>query len=53
MLLAVEHLSSVPIPAINNSTLIQLYTPTHLAISYMSAALSLNALAKGLFVIFS
>lgn len=52
-MLAIEHLCSVPIPAIDNNMLIQLYTPVHLALSYMSAALSLNALAKGLFVIFS
>ena len=52
-MLAVEHLCSVPVPAINNNTLIQLHTPVPLALSYMSAALSLNALAKGLFVIFN
>ena len=53
-MLAVEHLCCVPVPVIIiNSMLTQLYTPTHNHLSYMSAALSLNALAKGLFVIFN
>ena len=52
-MLAVEHLRCVPVPVIINSMLTQLYTPTHNHLSYMSAALSLNALAKGLFVIFN